>query len=56
MSTLDFETAVKQEVAYLRRVHPTPDDIPGCMKLLDEFMSCHGAHTHFPSHSIPPIR
>lgn len=53
MSTLDFETAVKQEEAYLRRVHPTPEDIPGCMTLLDEFLSCHGAPTPSLS-SLPP--
>ncbi|KAF7795413.1 hypothetical protein EIP86_006571 [Pleurotus ostreatoroseus] len=52
MSTLDFETAVKQEEAYLRRVHPTPDDIPGCMKMLDDFMSCHGALTDGPATTV----
>ena len=40
MSSVDFETAVKQEEAYLRKVHPTPDDVPGCMKLFDDFLSC----------------
>ncbi|KAL6306567.1 hypothetical protein BKA93DRAFT_692619, partial [Sparassis latifolia] len=40
MSAVDFETAVKQEEEYLRRVHPTADDIPGCMKLFDDFLSC----------------
>lgn len=41
-SPLDFETAVKQEEAYLRKVHPTPEDIPGCVKLLDSFLLCNG--------------
>ena len=43
MSDIAFETAVKQEEAYLRKVHPTPDDIPGCMKLFDDFLSCNSA-------------
>ena len=38
----EFETAVKQEEAYLRLVHPTPDDIPKCMTLFDTFLTCHG--------------
>ena len=42
MSTLDFETAVTQEEAYLRKVHPTPADIPKCMGLFDDFLLCHG--------------
>ncbi|PCH34915.1 hypothetical protein WOLCODRAFT_106741 [Wolfiporia cocos MD-104 SS10] len=40
MSTTTFETAVKQEEEYLRAVHPAPEDIPGCMKLFDDFLSC----------------
>ncbi|KAL4252663.1 hypothetical protein ABKN59_005326 [Abortiporus biennis] len=36
-----FEAAVKQEEAYLRKVHPTADDIPGCMSLFDNFLLCH---------------
>ncbi|GJE97400.1 hypothetical protein PsYK624_136170 [Phanerochaete sordida] len=40
MSSVDFETAVKQEEAYLRQVHPTSDDIPSCMKLFDNFLQC----------------
>lgn len=42
--SLDFKTAVEQEVERLRVLHPTPEDIPGCMKLLDDFLSCNGAH------------
>ena len=45
MSSLDFETAVKQEEAYLRKVHPTPDDIPGCVKMFDDFLLCNGECT-----------
>ncbi|EPQ57628.1 hypothetical protein GLOTRDRAFT_74533 [Gloeophyllum trabeum ATCC 11539] len=40
MSTVDFATAVAQEEAYLQKLHPTPDDIPGCMKIFDDFLSC----------------
>ncbi|KAI9066710.1 hypothetical protein FKP32DRAFT_1664709 [Trametes sanguinea] len=31
---------VRQEEEYLRKVHPTPEDIPGCMKLFDDFLLC----------------
>lgn len=44
MSNLDFETVVQQEVAHLKKIHPTPESIPSCMELLDTFLSCHGAH------------
>ncbi len=30
-----FNTAVKQEAAYLRLVHPTSDDIPSCFRLME---------------------
>ncbi|EGN99841.1 hypothetical protein SERLA73DRAFT_180081 [Serpula lacrymans var. lacrymans S7.3] len=40
MSNTDFQAAVKQEEAYLRQVHPTPEDIPGCMTLFDDFLLC----------------
>ena len=33
---------IKQEEAYLRKVHPTPEDVPGCMKLFDDFLLCNG--------------
>lgn len=41
--SLDFETVVEQEVKRLQVIHPTPEEIPGCIKLLDDFLSCHGA-------------
>lgn len=44
MSKLDFDTAVKQEAAYLRLVYPTPDDIPGCVSLFDTILSCHSMY------------
>ena len=40
MSGRDFEETVKQEEDRLRAVHPTTEDIPGCMALLDDFLSC----------------
>lgn len=40
MSGRDFEETVKQEEARLRIVHPATEDIPGCMTLLDDFLSC----------------
>lgn len=39
---VDFKTAVQQEEAYLRAVHPTSEDIPKCMTLFDDFLLCHG--------------
>lgn len=41
MAKLDYETAVQQEIAHLKKVHPKPEDIPSCMALLDTFLSCH---------------
>ena len=41
MTSVDLETAIKQEEDYLRKVHPTTDDVPGCMTLFDEFLKCH---------------
>ncbi|KAG6903042.1 hypothetical protein C0995_007475 [Termitomyces sp. Mi166 len=43
MSKLDFQTAVRQEEAYLRLLYPTADDIPGCISLFDTYLSCSGA-------------
>ncbi|KAF8332609.1 uncharacterized protein EI90DRAFT_674281 [Cantharellus anzutake] len=31
---------MKQEVERLRKLHPTVDDIPSCMKLLETFTHC----------------
>ncbi|KAI0699541.1 hypothetical protein BC835DRAFT_537151 [Cytidiella melzeri] len=41
MSKLDYETAVQEEIAHLKKVHPRAEDIPSCMTLLDTFLSCH---------------
>ncbi|CDO70243.1 hypothetical protein BN946_scf184942.g43 [Trametes cinnabarina] len=35
---------VRQEEEYLRKVYPTPEDIPGCMKLFDDFLLCNGKY------------
>ncbi|TFK44785.1 hypothetical protein BDQ12DRAFT_621174 [Crucibulum laeve] len=40
MSKLDFKTTVAQEEAYLRIVYPTPSDIPSCLSLFDDYLSC----------------
>ena len=37
---------VRQEEERLRKVHPTPEDIPGCMKLFDDFLLCNGMYLH----------
>ena len=42
MHSVDFKAAVKQEEEYSRKVHPTAEDIPGCMSLLDSFLMCNG--------------
>jgi hypothetical protein len=35
-----FETAVSQEETRLRQLHPTTEDIPSCMNVFDDFLSC----------------
>ncbi|KIM75095.1 hypothetical protein PILCRDRAFT_827668 [Piloderma croceum F 1598] len=40
MPSVDFETATKQEEARLQKLHPTSEDIPGCLTLFDTFLSC----------------
>jgi ferritin-like protein len=35
-----FEAVVAQEEALLRRIHPTAEDVPGCMTQLDGFLAC----------------
>ncbi|PAV20292.1 hypothetical protein PNOK_0291900 [Pyrrhoderma noxium] len=37
---ISFKTAVEQEIRRLEAIHPTPNDIPGCMSILDDFLSC----------------
>ncbi|KAG2755284.1 hypothetical protein P692DRAFT_20826936 [Suillus brevipes Sb2] len=49
MASVDLETAIKQEEEYLRKVHPTVDDVPGCMTLFDEFLQCHVLGTQIKS-------
>ncbi|KAK0449591.1 uncharacterized protein EV420DRAFT_1564880 [Desarmillaria tabescens] len=46
---VDFATAVKQEAAYLRLVHPTSDDIPSCFRLMELAMGCHGIRSQVKS-------
>lgn len=51
MPKLDFQSAVKQEEDRLRRLHPTPGDIPGCLSLFDGYLSCTGTSVKTcPSH------
>ncbi|KAF4620284.1 hypothetical protein D9613_000751 [Agrocybe pediades] len=40
MSKLDFATALAQEEARLRKLHPTPADIPGCVSVFDDYIGC----------------
>lgn len=47
MSTLDFKAVVKQEEERLRRLHPTSSDIPGCLSLFDDYLSCAGMLVNF---------
>ncbi len=35
-----YEDAVEQEVERLQKLHPTTDDIPSCMKLLETYVHC----------------
>jgi len=52
-STPQFEEAVKQEVELLSRQYPTPDDIPGCLKLFDNAIVCNST-VFFLFHFLPP--
>ena len=45
--SITFETAVSQEEARLRQLHPTTEDIPSCMSLFDDFLSCNSMLTSF---------
>ncbi|KAH9083719.1 hypothetical protein EDB83DRAFT_2502631 [Lactarius deliciosus] len=38
--SIAFETAVSQEEARLRQLHPTVEDVPSCMNVFDDFLSC----------------
>lgn len=35
-----FKAAVSQEEARLGQLHPTPEDVPTCMSVFDDFLSC----------------
>ncbi|KAH9978801.1 hypothetical protein BGW80DRAFT_1280987, partial [Lactifluus volemus] len=39
-NTAGTTTLVAQEEARLRQLHPTPEDIPTCMTVFDDFLSC----------------
>lgn len=39
-SKRSYDDAVKQEVERLKNLHPTIDDIPSCLKLLETFTHC----------------
>ncbi|KAF9070639.1 hypothetical protein BDP27DRAFT_1263572 [Rhodocollybia butyracea] len=49
MSNLDFEKTVKQEEAYLRLVHPTPEETPTCINLFDTLLSCNAIRSQVKS-------
>ena len=53
-STPQFEEAVKQEVELLSRQYPTPDDIPGCLKLFDNAIVCNSTVFFLPPPLTPP--
>ncbi|KAF9052191.1 hypothetical protein BDZ89DRAFT_420834 [Hymenopellis radicata] len=46
---VDFKTAVEQEAARLRLVHPTPDDIPTCINMAELVTSCHAIRSQVKS-------
>jgi hypothetical protein len=41
-----FEAAVSQEEARLRQLHPTTEDVPSCMSVFDDFLSCNSMLPH----------
>ncbi|KAJ4498078.1 hypothetical protein C8R41DRAFT_157798 [Lentinula lateritia] len=48
-SSADFEKVVKQEEAYLRLVHPTPEETPTCINLFDTYLSCNAIRSQIKS-------
>jgi hypothetical protein len=48
---MSFDALVLQEKNRLEKLHPTPEDIPSCMKLLDDFMTC---NSECASRRLPP--
>lgn len=42
MSKLDFKKVLEQEEARLATLHPTPEDIPGCISVFDDYLGCSG--------------
>lgn len=58
--SIAFETAVSQEEARLRQLHPTVEDIPSCMSVFDDFLSCNSMLPFFLfswacSHGLGPV-
>ncbi len=53
-NTPQFEEVVKQEVELLSRQFPTPDDIPGCIKLFDKAIVCNGTFSIYHFLRRPP--
>ena len=45
---------VRQEEERLRKLHPTPEDIPGCMKLFDDFLLCNGSYLRSRDYEVQP--
>jgi hypothetical protein len=39
----NFDKLVHEEQARLASLHPTPNDVPGCLTLFDTFMQCYGS-------------
>ncbi|ETW80347.1 hypothetical protein HETIRDRAFT_115725 [Heterobasidion irregulare TC 32-1] len=48
-STQAFRAVVQQEEARLQKEFPTPEDIPTCMTLFDEFLRCNVVGSQFKS-------
>ena len=46
-ATAGTTTLVAQEEARLRQLHPTPEDIPSCMTVFDDFLSCNSTPFSF---------
>ena len=38
----NFDKVVQQEVVRLGALHPTPEDVPGCVTLFDDYLACNG--------------
>ncbi|KAL0072461.1 hypothetical protein AAF712_000224 [Marasmius tenuissimus] len=45
-----FESIVQEELAYLRKVHPTVEETPTCLNLFDTYLGCNAIRSQVKSY------